>query len=214
MTRYVLVLVAVLALAFQAGCASTVEGYVDKTYDFGTVQRVAVINITGARRDSGEQQAIADAFTMQLMKKGYRAIERAEVEKILKEQKFQASEVTTSAGAAEAGRILNVDAALIANMAVIGEEINMSAKLVDTTEAIVIWSAQDAASTRRTLATLGGAVAGAGAGYAIGGDSTGKAVGAGVGGVVGGVVGHALSPSELKVAKKLVKSICGTLPAR
>jgi hypothetical protein len=130
----------------------------------------------------------------------------------LEEQDFQRSDLTTTQGAAQAGRILNVPAVMVANINVPGERISMTVKMIDTETASIVWMGSGYGTTGRTLATLGGAALGAGAGTALGGDSSGKVVGGVAGGVLGGMAGHGLSPQIQSQVQKVIQKICAGLP--
>jgi hypothetical protein len=199
-----------------SGCASGKgESYARAGYDFSQIEKVAVIDVTGAIQGDAAKNQIADFFAMELLKRGYTPVERAQVQSILKEQDFQASDITSVENAAEAGRILNVPTALIVNIPEYDEDFSMTAKLVDVEDGGILWLGSGSGSTGKTLSTILGAAAGAAAGAAIAGDdSSDKVVGGIAGGVLGGVAGHALSPKEAEQAKKIINKVCDSLPYR
>jgi hypothetical protein len=198
------------------GCASGKgESYARAGYDFSQIEKVAVIDVTGAIRGDAAKNQIADFFAMELLKRGYTPVERAQVQSILKEQDFQASDITSVEDAAEAGRILNVPTALIVNIPEYDEDFSMTAKLVGVEDGSILWLGSGSGSTGKTLSTILGAAAGAAAGAAIAGDDTSdKVIGGVAGGVLGGVAGHALSPKEAEQAQKIIKKVCDSLPYR
>jgi hypothetical protein len=152
---------------------------------------------------------------MELLRKGYMPIERAQVQSLLEEHEFQASDLTTDEGAARAGRILNVPVVLVVNIPNFEEEMSMTAKMIDVEDASIIWAGSGSGRTGRTLGTIFGAAAGAVGGAVIaGGDSSDRAVGAIAGGVLGGVAGQALSPQKAEQAQKVIKRMCKSLPYR
>jgi len=137
------------------------------------------------------------------------------MQSLLKEQEFQASDLTTNDGAARAGQILNVPVVLVVNIPNFDEEMSMTAKMIDVEDASIIWAGSGTGRTGRTLGTIFGAVAGAVGGAVIaGGDSSDRAAGAIAGGVLGGVAGQALSPQKAEQAQKVIKSMCKSLPYR
>jgi hypothetical protein len=157
----------------------------------------------------------ADFFAMELMKRGYTPVERAQVQSLLKEHEFQASDLTTNEGSARAGRILNVPVVLVVNIPNFGEEMSMTAKMIDVEDGSVLWAGSGVGSTGRTLATIAGAAGGAVAGVAIaGGDSDDRTIGGIAGGVLGGVAGRALSPQKAQQAQEMIKKTCQNLPYR
>jgi hypothetical protein len=136
------------------------------------------------------------------------------VQSLLKEQAFQAMDVTTTEGAAQAGRILNVPTVLIANVSY-GEKMTMTAKLVSVEDGSILWIGSGAGQTGKGLITLLGIAAGAGTGAVVAGDSTrSKVGGAVVGGVLGGVAGELLTPQQAQQAQKVIVKMCDSLPYR
>ncbi len=208
-----LLMISVAVVLIAAGCASG-SGYVDQTYDFGKVQKVAVVSVSGQLKGAGARQQIASWTEMELLKNGYGPIERQQINEVLEEQEFQRSEITTPDQAARAGEVLNVPVVVMIAVPRFGERISMTAKMVDVETGSIVWIGEGGGTTGKTLSTIAGAAVGAGAGYWAGGDSTGKAVGAGVGGVLGGVAGNALSPREAGQARKVIRKMFESLPAR
>ncbi|MFH1615133.1 MAG: CsgG/HfaB family protein [Planctomycetota bacterium] len=202
----------VIGLLFAAGCSSG-EGSFRQGYDFSKVEKIAVIDVLGDVQGEGVKNEISDFFVSELLKKGYSPIERAQVQNILKEQQFQASDVTTNEGIARAGRILNVPTALVINIPNFGDEMSMTAKMIDVEDGSILWVGSGTGRTGRLLSTIGGAAAGAAAGAAVSGEGS-RTVGGIAGGVLGGVAGQALTPQKAEQARKVVTKICKSLPTR
>lgn len=205
-----------LAALIVGGCSSGKgESYLRADYDFSKVTKIAVIEVSGAVRGDAVKNQIGDFFSMELLKKGYTPVERAQVQALLKEQKFQASDVTTNEGAAKAGRILNVPAVMLVSIPTYKEEMNMTAKIIDVEDGSILWIGSGSGSTGKTFTTILGAAAGAAAGAAVaGGDTRDKVAGGVIGGVLGGVAGQALSPQQADQVKKIIKKVCAELPYR
>lgn len=205
-----------LAALVVGGCATgTGESIVRAGYDFSQLDKVAVIEVSGAVRGEAAKNQIGDFFTMELLKKGYTPVERAQVQALLKEQKFQATDVTSDEGAARAGRILNVPAVLLINIPTYREEMNMTVKMIDVEDGGILWMGSGSGRTGKTLATILGAAAGAAGGAVIAGDDKDdKVLGGVIGGVLGGVAGRALSPQQAVQVQKIIKKICVELPPR
>jgi hypothetical protein len=206
-----------LTMLAVAGCASSeTESQAVAGYDFSGLDKIAIVEVTGRVYGETVKNQISNLFTMALMKKGYTFIERKSVQTILKEQEFQASDLTTDAGAARAGRILNVPAVMMIDIPKYqGEKMDMSAKLIDVENGTILWMGTGSGSTGRGLATIGGAIAGAAAGAVLaGGDSSDRVIGGVIGGVVGGVAGNALSPSQEKQVKKVVADVVKGFPSK
>ena len=212
--RTVCVFALAIAAALVGGCASG-ESYVQAGYDFGGLNKVAVVEVAGAIKGDPAKNQIGDFFGMELLKKGYTVVERAQVQTLLKEQEFQASDITSAEGAAKAGRILNVPAVLIVNIPTYKEQIEMTAKIVNVEDASIVWMGSGSGSTGKTLSTIAGAAVGAAAGAVVaGGDTRDRVAGGVIGGVLGGVAGHALSPQQAKQCRKIIGKVCNTLPYR
>jgi len=212
--RKAAICVLALVVVCVAGCA-TGQSYVNPNYDFSKLESVAVVDIEGALRSKAAKDQIATYFEMELLKRGYRVVERNRVEAILAEQDFQASDVTRPEGAVKAGRILNVGALMVVNIPNFGEEISMSAKILNAEDGEILWIGEGTGGTGRTLATIAGATVGAVGGIAAGGSRSGKVVGGVAGGILGGVAGRALSPQEQRAAQKIIQNkVCKKLPSR
>ena len=206
------VYVLVIAILLIGGCSSG-ESYVKAGYDFTRLDKIAIVDVQGDVAGEAAKNQIADFFVMELMKKGYTPVERAQVQSLLEEHEFQASDLTTDEGAARAGRILNVPVVLVVNIPNFGEEMSMTAKIIDVEDGSVLWMGSGLGSTGRTLATIFGAAGGAAAGVAVaGGDTDDRTVGGIAGGVLGGVAGRALSPQKAQKAQEMIKKICKSLP--
>ncbi|MHC4168316.1 MAG: hypothetical protein ACYSWQ_15290 [Planctomycetota bacterium] len=204
------------AALFVGGCASQKgESFALAGFNFAELDQVAIIEVTGQVRGDTVKNQIATFFEMELMKRGYSPILRSEVQALLKEQEFQASDITSRTGAAEAGRVLNVPAVMIVNIPKYKEEMTMTAKMVDVETARIVWIGEGSGTTGKTFATIAGAVAGAAAGAVVaGGDSSDRAAGAVIGGVLGGVAGQALSPQQSEQVKKVIAKVCEEMPER
>lgn len=198
--------------ALISGCTSG-EGYFRNDYDYSSVQKIAVVDVIGPVGGEAARNQIADFFAMELLKKGYSPIERAQVHVLLKEQEFQSSAITSSEDAAQAGRILNVPAVLIVNVPKFGEDIQMTVKMVDVEDGSILWMSTGKGKGGKTLGTIVGAAAGAIVGYAVTGEDD-KVLGAVAGGVAGGAAGNLLTPDEAEKMLEIIRKVCQTLPPR
>ncbi|UCE98950.1 MAG: hypothetical protein JSV82_07145 [Planctomycetota bacterium] len=202
----------IAAALLMTGCPSG-KGYFRADYDFTKVDKIAVVDVIGDVRGESAKNQISDFFVMELLKRGFAPVERAQVQVLLKEQQFQATDVTTAEGAAQAGKILNVPAVLFVNIPNFGDEMSLTAKMVDVEDGSILWMGSGTGKTGRMLSTVAGAAAGAGAGAAVVGEDD-RAVGAIAGGVLGGVAGHALSPQKAAQAQQVIEKVCKSLPSR
>ncbi len=205
-----------LTVMVAGGCASQKgESYSKVGFNFGSLDQVAVLEVSGAVRGDAAKNQIGDFFAMELIKRGYTPVERARVQSLLKEQEFQASDITSDAGAAKAGEILNVSAVLLVNIPTYKEEMNMTAKIINVEDGSILWVGSASGSTGKTLSTVAGAVAGAAVGAVVaGGDTRDRVAGGVIGGVIGGVAGNALSPQQAEQVQKLIKKLCKEMPDR
>jgi hypothetical protein len=215
--RTILIGMLLAALAAVAGCASSqAESQAVVGYDFSGLEKIAIVEVTGRVYGDAVKNQISNLFTLELMKKGYRFIERKDIKSILKEQEFQASDLTTDAGAAQAGKILNVPAVMLIEIPEYkGEKMKMSAKIIDVEDGTILWVGTGSGSTGKTLSTIVGAGIGAAVGAAVaGGDSSDRVIGGVIGGVAGGVAGNVLSPDQEKQVKKIIAKVAENLPPR
>jgi hypothetical protein len=198
------------------GCATGKgESYSRAGFNFSTLDKVAVLEVSGAVRGDPVKNQIGDFFVMELIKRGYTPVERAKVQALLKEQEFQASDVTSDEDAAKAGNILNVPAVMLINIPTYKEEINMTAKIVSVEDGGVLWAGSASGSTGKTFSTILGAAVGATAGAVVaGGDTRDRVAGGIIGGILGGVAGQALSPQQSEQVQKIIKKVCETMPPR
>jgi len=194
------------------GC-TTSESHSRKGYDFYQIDKVAVVDVIGPVGSEAAKNQIADFFVMELLKKGYSPIERAQVQILLNEQKFQASDVTSGDGIARAGEILNVPVILFVNVPKFKEEITLSAKMVDVQDGSILWMGTATGTSGKTLNTILGAAGGAIIGAAVSNDDN-RVIGAIGGGVAGGAAGQLLSPQTEQKVRELTGKICKTLPTR
>jgi hypothetical protein len=203
-------------MLFSVGCAQNKgESFMRLGYDFTKVDKVAVIDVKGPIRGELVKNQISDFFVQELLRKGYAPIERQQVQLLLKEQKFQASDITTPENAALAGKILNVPVVMTINIPVYDNKMNITAKMLDVQEGGILWTGTGFGSTGKGGATFLGAAIGAFFGAVVaGGDSSDKLGGAVVGGVLGGAAGDALSPQQAEQMQKIVKVVCEKLPPR
>ena len=208
----IVVNVLIIAVLFIGGCSSgRAESHSRAGYNFSMIDKVAIVAVEGAVKSEPAKNQIADLFAMEFLKKGYAPVEWARVREKLEEQEFQASELTTEAGAAEAGKVLNVPAVLIISIPHFGEEIAMTAKLVDIQDkhGSILWLGSGSGKTGGFL----GLRSLWGAGAAVSSEEN-ELFGGVAGGVLGGVANYALSPQETQRAHRIIKRMCRTLPSR
>ncbi|MBL7187700.1 MAG: hypothetical protein ISS70_15365 [Phycisphaerae bacterium] len=203
-----------LAALFVGGCASQKgESFALAGFNFAELDKVAILEVTGAVRGETVKNQIGSYFESELLRRGYSPIERSQIQVLLKEQEFQASDITSNTGAAQAGKVLNVSAVMLINIPKYKEEMTMTAKMVNVEDARILWIGNGSGTTGKTFATILGAAAGAAAGVAVAGEGD-QLVGGIAGAVLGGVAGQALSPQQEEQVKKVIAKVCESMPAR
>jgi len=212
--RITAALVACGAVCALTACASG-SSFVRPGYDFHSVGKVAVV-LTSNVGNSAVQAEIADLFAMHLLSKGYDVIDRANIADLMKEAEFQnASGITSPEGRAKLA-IHNVSAVVVTNVSQLGDEISMTAKMVDVESGSVLWAGEGTGSLKRWLGPIGGGLLGAGAGAVTGaviGGTRGAIIGGVAGGAGGAVVGETLQPNEAKLLRKVITKTCRKLPS-
>jgi hypothetical protein len=206
-------------IALVAGCASVSgSGEYNRSYDFSTIERTAVVSVDGIGGQAARDQ-VASMFNQALLGRGYSPVERSQIKEVLSEQDFSRSDVTSASGAARAGEILNVDSVMLVNVPEFGDDMSMSAQMVDVQNGTILWSASGSARSGADMTRRAGQILGAIGGGIIGAEvgsngGTGAIVG-GVGGAVGGgIAGDALSKQRQEQTAVLVDQLTQSLPTR
>jgi len=206
-------------IALVAGCASVSgSGEYNRSYDFSTIERTAVVSVDGIGGQAARDQ-VASMFNQALLGRGYSPVERSQIKQVLSEQDFSRSDVTSASGAARAGEILNVDSVMLVNVPEFGDDMSMSAQMVDVQNGTILWSASGSARSGADMTRRAGQILGAIGGGIIGAEvgsngGTGAIVG-GVGGAVGGgIAGDALSKQRQEQTAVLVDQLTQSLPTR
>ncbi len=201
-----------LVLLFSAGCA-TGESTISPAFHEVAPDTVALVEVSGDIRGNAAKNQVEDFFTAEMLKKGYRVIERNRVNQVLDEQDFQRSERTSDSEAAQIGQVLNVPAVVMVNAGVDGEKVSITGRMVDAQTGEVLWIGTSRGGSGARVSKTGGAVLGAIAGSQIGG-GRGRIVGGVAGGVLGGAAGESLSPQAARVVQKAIEEIVAELPER
>jgi len=211
-TSIVTVTLSVLLIPFivSGGCSAG-KSTPRHGYDFSSVDTIAVIDVEGKLSGEAVKNQISDFFVIELLQKGYGPVERSEVQALLKEQEFQMSGTTSDEGVAKAGRILNVPVVMIINVPKFGDEITLTAKIVNVENGSILWMGSGSGKTTGLLTTIGGAAAGVVAGAAVAEDSDAAMI---AGGIVGGAAGHTLAPQAAEITQQIIQQMCESLPSK
>ncbi|MFB0524802.1 MAG: hypothetical protein ACETVZ_04635 [Phycisphaerae bacterium] len=205
----------IVVLLIIGGCSSGGAGGGSSYrvgYDFSQVDKVAIVAVEGAVRNEPAKNQIAKFFAMELLKKGYAPVGRAQVKTLLREQEFLSIDPTTGEGATQAGQILKVPVVLLVSIPYFGEQISMTAVMLDVEDGSFLWIGSGSGRTGGggALSTILGTDAEAGT--VTGGESE-----QALGGIIGGQLtpaGQALTPSEANNVQTVVRRICRSLPPR
>jgi TolB-like protein len=107
----------------------------------------------GVGHEIGEIDLLDKLTTVFVNLNRFKVVERAQLEKILEEQKLGLSGVIDVATAAEIGKGIGVDAVVCGSISHAGNSASIDARLVDTESAAII-TAQDAFASNLSLPTL------------------------------------------------------------
>lgn len=110
----------------------------------GTKIKIAVINLEAKAVSIETAGLISDLLRNDLFELGkYNVVERAEIDKILKEQAFQQTGCTAIRCAVEIGKILNVQQSVIGTVGRLGEKFIINVRLLDVETAELIITASE-----------------------------------------------------------------------
>jgi len=214
-------IVALCGLLVVLTACSSGSSFVRPGYNFSAVDKVAVLMSMNVGT-LAQQQEIADLFAMQVLKKGYDVIDRANLADLTREAEFQNSSGITSPEGRKKLAIDNVSTVIVVNVSspsfVNDEDISITAKMLDVRTGTLLWAGEGTGSLKSGLATFGGAVLGAGAGAVTGGligrGATGAVVGGVAGALGGGALGAALEENTAQLMRSVIEKTCRGLPAR
>lgn len=196
----------VIAVLLIGGCRTQQESSFRAGYDFSGVTKVAIVSVEGAVTSEAAKDEIADFFAIELLERGYAPIGRAQVRAALAEQETEdaITDLTTPEGAVEAGLALDVPAVLTIKIPHFGDEISISATMIDVEDRSILWLATD---TGR----------GGGRFTIFSSKSSGSENEGLLGPIMGDVMGSTdqpLSPQDAERAQRIVKNMCRSLPSK
>lgn len=216
MSRWILAF-ALLALPGLVACSSVkVDSTWSKTYDVNKLHAIAIVDGNNPTFNVVTRQSLVDTFQMQFFKRGWNVIERSNIEKAIDEMDFQNKDITSPDDRKKLGHVLNVQAITVINIGKAGDDLSVTAKMMDVETGEIIWIGQGDGAVNSGWSTWTGALAGAAVGAVVGNNVGSGSAGGGavIGGVLGGTAGAALSPSEVENAKKVVEEVCADVPIR
>jgi len=185
-------------------------------YDFSGVNKVAIVAIQGSLKSEAAKDQIAEFFTIELLEQGYAPVGRPQVRASLAdpaseskgETQARLKDLATNEAAVEVGRMLKVPAVLTVNIPHFGEEITLTATMIDVEDGSILWLANGSGRGEGGFSGL----------FGFGGNSKGSRNDELLGGLMGDETNAAasepLSVDEAKRAQRIVKSMCRSLPSK
>jgi TolB-like protein len=121
---------------------------------FGQVNRVAILdfeNISGIPKYDGLGKAMSSMLISDIeanvSPKRLQLIERSQVQKILKEQNFQASGSVSKSSAVKAGKLLGVNYLLVGDVYILNDQLIINARLTNTETGEIVFSKKQEGKT-------------------------------------------------------------------
>ncbi len=196
-------LVLATCLLLLSSCTSG-ESVTQFNIDVSGVEKVAVVDVYGDIEGETAKNQIGDFFCMELLRRGFEPVERSQIQSLLREQQFQNLNVTATADAVKAGEFLNVSAVIIINVQS-GEEMSMTAKMVDVAKGTMLWIGSGASeSSGGVLSRLGFQSTSA---NEAGTNANTQAAVLGAGGT-------AIPAQQCLMAKKVIARMCESMPSK
>ena len=196
-----------IAILLIGGCRSQQESSFRAGYDFSTVNKVAIVAVEGAVPSEVAKDEIADFFAIELLERGYAPMGRAQVRASLAEQEAEdeITDLTTPEGAVAVGLALDVPAVLTIKIPHFGEEISISATMIDVEDHSILWLATGSGKGGGTFSSIFGSKSGGSKDEGL------------LGPIMGDVMGSTdqpLSPEDAERAQRIVKRMCRILPSK
>jgi len=95
-------------------------------------EAIAVLNLESVGLRETDARALTQRLTSIIINQNkYLVVERTQIDKILKEQKFQRSGCTDSECAVEIGQLLNVDFTIIGTVSKVGRTYNIDSRIIN-----------------------------------------------------------------------------------
>jgi hypothetical protein len=220
--NYLLLLAMVVGLV---GCSdyygTPANSYLRLGYDLSKVDQVGIVSVFGAVQSNVIRMQIEDAFTAQLLQKGYAPVVSEFLTRQLVQIQFDGANgdgtnMSPDVFAIEAGRALAYTTMLIVNVTNFSDEISVTAKLLDAESGSVIWIGQNSVVRRRASGSSDSRGKGKDDAYAMEFENAMTQYNAqsyqaprGSGGL-----GELLTSEEERQVYELIASICDSLPVK
>jgi len=148
--KTIVVVILLASLVLEGGCSPAQE-YVRAGFDFARIDRVAVVGVHGDIENPTVANQIAEYFAAELREKGYVPLGLSDARKQLASQRFSQDEFARPGGAVRAGLILDVPAVLTVEVPNAGEQMSISAKLINVETGGVLWMGSATGRPRMTI---------------------------------------------------------------
>jgi hypothetical protein len=197
----------VIAFLLIGGCRSQQESSFRAGYDFSGVNKVAIVSVEGAVSSEVAKDEIADFFAIELLERGYAPMGRAQVRASLTEQETEEAiaNLSTPEGAVAAGLALDVPAVLTIKIPHFGDEISISATIIDVEDHSILWLATDTGRGGIGFTSIFRSKSSSSRDEGL------------LGPVMGDVMGptdQPLSPRDAERAQRIIKKMCRSLPTK
>lgn len=197
-----------VAVLLSGGCISPQESSSRIGYDFAGVDKVAIVAVEGAVTSEAAKDQIADFFSIELLDKGYAPLGRAQVRAQLREQEPDSEGLITSEAAVQVGLILDVPAVFAIKIPHFGEEISITAQMINVEDGSTLWLASGSGKGKPGLSDMFG--------FGSKGRSDNQLLGDVMGGPspLDGPMALPLTPEEAEKARGIIQKMCRSLPAK
>jgi hypothetical protein len=150
MRKYIFV--SLIAALLAGGCISGTGSY-RSSYDFSSIDKIAIVAVEGEVTSEQTQNQIANFFAMELLDKGYSPIMlsqvRAKTRAIMEELEI---DLTKPEAYTDLGKALNVPAILVVDIPYYNEDIFINAQLIDVRDGSILWMDRKSGKTGRSTA--------------------------------------------------------------
>ena len=197
----------VIAILLIGGCHSQQESSFRSGFDFSAVNKVAIVSVEGALPSEAAKDEIADFFAIELLEQGYAPLGRAQVRASLAERqdKEEIADLTTPEGAVAAGVALDVPAVLTIRIPHFGNEISITATMIDVDDGSILWLAKGDGGGGGGFSSMFGSRSHSSEEEGLLGPLMGDTMGAS---------NDPLTPKDAERAQRIVKKMCRSLPIK
>jgi hypothetical protein len=138
-----LIFILIITILYTGGCLSSGTGSYQANYNFGKIDKIAIVAVEGQIQNKDAKTQLADVFIMELLNKGYAPIPLTQVEARVREEAVSNKvSVPQQDAYTRIGQMLKVPAVLVIKVPYIDDEIFITAQLIDTQDGGVLWMNQ------------------------------------------------------------------------